>query len=365
MIYKEERINAVRILSFLKGSQYVLYVGPELSYLQLRKLKVERAGVKFLYLPEILGQLSDSVIKYNFPGVSMPESLAPESLYGKIRQRAGVKMAADRMYAIRHNGSNLVVYDAGTSFTSLDSYLRNVSHILVKPKSTSSLDKVILHNRRESTGNALFFKSMDGFCGEGLFNFISESPVALKTSARTRMRSVPDQTFDEEMQAAFDEAQELIKGLLVKGCPPELLLSLINQNVKLSRLRITRQYKIILVDYDNIEIKLSPLPKAVFLFFLRHPEGVMFSHLQDHRKELLDIYSHLCTNDDQVKMKESIDRLVDSFDNSISEKCAAVKKAFLLKIADNIACNYYITGAQGDRKGISLNRDLVEWKCDL
>lgn len=64
-------------------------------------------------------------------------------------------------------------------------------------------------------------------------------------------------------------------------------------------------------------------------------------------------------------MLDSINRLIDPFDNSINEKCAAVKKAFMMQIEDSIARNYYITGAQGEKKGISLDRRLVEWKCEL
>lgn len=59
---------------------------------------------------------------------------------------------------------------------------------------------------------------------------------------------------------------------------------------------------------------MGPLPKAVFLFYLRHPEGVKFSYLQ---------------------------------------------------INDSIAKNYYVTGLQGGKKGIDLDRSLVQWECKL
>ena len=91
----------------------------------------------------------------------------------------------------------------------------------------------------------------------------------------------------------------------------------------------------------------------------------MFTHLQDYREELKMIYGHVCTSDDPQRMEESINRLIDPFDNSICEKCANVKKAFLVKVADNIAANYYVSGAQGEKKGISLDRSLVEWECEL
>jgi hypothetical protein len=203
---------------------------------------------------------------------------------------------------------------------------------------------------------------------------ISESPIEphrvkneeIKESFEACYREMSsEESFDDEMHNALKEAEEMIKNLLLKGCPAQMILSWINQSIKLSRLKITKQFKIFMTDYDNQEIKMGPLPKTVFLFFLRHPEGVMFTHLQDYREELKMIYGHVCTSDDPQRMEESINRLIDPFDNSICEKCANVKKAFLVKVADNIAANYYVSGAQGEKKGISLDRSLVEWECEL
>jgi aromatic ring-cleaving dioxygenase len=191
-----------------------------------------------------------------------------------------------------------------------------------------------------------------------------EESVCSRTS-EGEYDSISDYHFQSDMDVAARDAQGMIENLLLNGCPPEMILQWVKQSVKISRLRITRHFKIFLTDYDNAEVKLGPLPKTVFLFFLRHPEGVMFSHLMDHRKELQMIYERVCTNDDPQKMRDSIKRLTDPLDNSISEKCAAVKKAFILNIADNIACNYYISGAQGEKKGIPLDRSLVEWECEL
>ena len=47
------------------------------------------------------------------------------------------------------------------------------------------------------------------------------------------------------------------------------------------------------------------------------------------------------------------------------EKCAAVKKAFVMNVSDTVAKNYYINGSQGEKKSISLDRNLVEWECQL
>ena len=359
MMYIEEKLKRIPVLSFLKKSKYVMYVGPNLSTLQLARLRLECGAVELLYLPEIFQQLSDSVIKYNFPGMGMSEALTAESIYDQIIKASGAKMSPDNKYIVRYKDRGYVFFDAGNSISLLESYVANLSYLSVKKER----DRVAYHHIPME-----FESGLPGGVLYSLSGFIAEErprPSTVPTRTVSRKKPTKEQAFDAEMEAAVQEAHDVIKGLLLKGCPPELLVALINQNVKLSRLRITKKYKIHLVDYDNMEIKLSPLPKTIFLFFLRHPEGVAFSHLQDHRQELMDIYSCICTNDDPDKMKESIDRLVDPFDNSINEKCALVKKAFLLKITDSVALNYYISGAQGDKKCISLDRSLVEWECNF
>ena len=173
-----------------------------------------------------------------------------------------------------------------------------------------------------------------------------------------------DAAFEQTMKKAVEEVRDAINALLMTGFPVDILQAWLNEKVQLSRLRITKHYKILLVDYDK-EVKMGPLPKTVFLFYLRHPEGIKFSYLQDHVDELREIYGLVSVNDDPQKMEESINALIDPFNNSICEKCAAIKRAFVLQVKDNIAKNYYVTGTQGGEKCISLDRSLVEWECEL
>ena len=63
-----------------------MYVGPELTPKQREQLKSKDIPVRVIYLPEILEQLSDSVMKYNFPGVTIPKSLTAETIYAQIRE---------------------------------------------------------------------------------------------------------------------------------------------------------------------------------------------------------------------------------------------------------------------------------------
>ena len=379
MMFNEIKSGDIPILSFLKGTDYAMYVGPELNPRQRQQLKSKDIPVPVIYLPEILEQLSESVLSYNFPGVIMPESLSVESIYEQIRAEFGGRVTPESRLIVKYNGDVLVIYDAKDCFSLVISYLIN----MCKPATPIEVKRCC----------KIRWKSISKFSGDlydALANEIEEDSHKVEEESDIRFRiSEPqgesyrsekeqimfstdaccrkissEDSFDAEMLNALKEAEELIKGLILKGCPTELILSWLNQNVKLSRLRITRHYKILLVDYDK-EIKMGPLPKTVFLFFLRHPEGVMFSHLQDYKDELRNIYGRVCTNDDPQKMEMSISRLTDPLDNSICEKCAAVKKAFVINVNDTIAKNYYINGSQGEKKGISLDRNLVEWECEL
>ena len=42
-----------------------------------------------------------------------------------------------------------------------------------------------------------------------------------------------------------------------------------------------------------------------------------------------------------------------------------IQQQTLLKVADNIASNYYVAGAQGEKKGNSLDRSLIDWECEF
>ncbi|MDG5799230.1 hypothetical protein QA597_02515 [Marinilabiliaceae bacterium ANBcel2] len=127
-----------------------------------------------------------------------------------------------------------------------------------------------------------------------------------------------------------------------------------------SRLFISQDYRIYLTDYNNAEIELTPLPKTVFLFFLNHPEGVMFKFLSEYKEELINIYRQVSQREDKDEMDSSINDLVNPLSNSINEKCSRIKEAFVKQFSDDIARNYYIRGERGEPKKINIDRQMVQ-----
>ena len=139
----------------------------------------------------------------------------------------------------------------------------------------------------------------------------------------------------------------------------ELLTSKTTQ--KLSKLLITNDFRIFLPDYNNREIHLTPLPKAVFLLFLNYPDGIMFKHLSNYKEELKNIYLKLSNRENVWNMGKSIDDLVDPTKNAINEKCSRIREAFIKEFDISLAENYFITGERYSPKRIKLNRNLVQW----
>lgn len=140
---------------------------------------------------------------------------------------------------------------------------------------------------------------------------------------------------------------------------------------RLSRLLITKDYRIILVDYNNKEVEMTPVHKAVYLLFLDHPEGIEFKKLCEYRDELLQYYMATAKLMDKQTITESVDMLVNPLNNSINEKCSRIKSVFL-NMMDQYSANYYIISGHTQKhfagsskiwyerlKNIKIPRELI------
>ena len=176
-----------------------------------------------------------------------------------------------------------------------------------------------------------------------------------------------DDTFCPEEQektinVLMEEIRERISKLRQRGIAEHILEQLIHPDNRLSRMIITKDWRILLPDYNDMEIKLEPLVKSVYLLFLRHPEGIAFKQLPDYREELTNIYYQLKPSGLTDRAIQSIEDVTNPMLNSINEKCARIRAAFTGQFDDYMAKSYYIDGHRGDAKKISLPRELVVWE---
>ena len=167
---------------------------------------------------------------------------------------------------------------------------------------------------------------------------------------------------DDDTNILLEEVKDRIEKLRQRGIAEYILEQLIHPDDRLSRLVVTTDYRIVLPDYNDMEIKVEPLAKAIYLLFLKHPEGILFKQLPSYRDELAEIYSQLRPVGLTDKAKQSVEDVTNPLLNSINEKCARIRGAFLTKFDDYMAQHYYIYGKRGEAKKIDLPRDLVVWE---
>ena len=135
-----------------------------------------------------------------------------------------------------------------------------------------------------------------------------------------------------------------------------------NKNaIKVSRLTISKDYTILLTDYQK-EVKMEPIVKAIYLLFLKHPEGISFKYLPDYRNELADIYQKIKPLGLTERAIRSIEDVTNPLLNSINEKCSRIRAAFQPEVDATLLEQYIIIGKSGEAKKIALSRDLVVWE---
>ena len=349
----------------------------------------EQYGYQFCYMPKLAEEVvSEEVLLYNAPYANIGEevqALGSDFLLQFMLHPENKSLIPPSLLYFkadpRYISADGTITFLGMSITDQEVYpqisdiffqrLRDI--ILERPEAkgyTSDSHDRVRFSDEESVEFFVARESSDEVKKELLFRFRSLKMMLNDETEELgcydeieRLGSAADYFFDEESKQIADEIRERIKLLEqrtgIEGLP--LIVRILNKE-KLSRLHITRDFRIFLPDYNNMEIEMTPLPKAVFILFLRHPDGIAFKCLPDYREELKEIYLKMKPAGWTAAVEHSIKALTDPFDNSINEKCARIREAFLGKFKEHLAENYFVTGKRGEPKKITLPRELVTWE---
>ena len=158
------------------------------------------------------------------------------------------------------------------------------------------------------------------------------------------------------------ELRENVQKLRLEGVSLMAIHEFIDKQEPLSRMVITEDYRIFLPDYNNMEIEMGALPKAVYFLFLRYPEGIIYKHMPDYYNELLGIYKQLRPNTDDARLNLTVTKVVNPLGNALNKNIARIRKAFIDKFDEHLANNYIITGERGLQYYIPLDRELINWE---
>ena len=347
-------LSAFRLRRFL-GKKDIVFVErtyhPELNayidtHLDEISDAIQKKGFRFRYLPSIARQVaSEEVLRYNYPYLKADEMVfSTEQL-----------CALNQVLVDDSCGEAGLLRDG--HFTPLET--QNILWMEFE------LQEFIAHLKEPVVpriSHRICSKNMEMEIFEVEENESQSACTVNNRPMSFKEAKVEDKGCEESEDEMMQEVRRRIQALRKLGVEEAVLRSLLHPEVKLSRIYINKRYDIFLPDYDNMEIEMGPLPKAVFLLYLRHPEGIAFKNLSDYQQELFELYGKVSGRGSVEQMKQSIADVVDPTKNAINEKCTRVREAFISRFDEYLARNYFIVGQRGEAKKITLDRSLVVWE---
>lgn len=283
-------------------------------------------GYTFTYLPNLISQLSADILHFMFPG--QKETLSIEDVYQRIRDLTGLKDQSGFLY--KQNG---VAYFWAFSYDSIEEFRVSIYQFLD------------------------FIPEVEEPMYSRSIRFHKALPVDSDTCDSINKAYI-EEPLDPRAQAILDAWEKIEREFGVTLEDVELLLG---YKVKLSRLHITTAGNIILTDFEGKEVKMNDLSKAVYFYYLRHPEGASLKELQDKEEEILKYYMGITGRDNIDDIRKSIHNLLDPYKNDLNVSISRIKKAFKDIVGDRIAKFYYVDGNYGSIRKIALDRDYVIW----
>ncbi len=302
-------------------------------YKRFSSLLRDACGCSLIYLPLLLPSLPDEARKYFLPSLGAG-NIRPfvERFYASVADSFEVELSEGKRYCI--------YTDSDSDWDIID----------ITGWDESRCEDFLERSSGKNEPKCLSLDDEDyRFCCSG------EKPLPARYD---------EKVLDPETLELMDQASRIFDRMKEKGLGIDYIKYWLDSLNPLSRLRITAQGRILLTGYD-LEVKMSPLPKTVYLFYLRHGDKVMNLSLKNYREELYRIYGRLAKSDNPEKMMASIDLLVDPNNNSMFEKCSYIKAAFECVVDPSIAKHYYISSYGMISRRIPLDRDLVDWELEI
>lgn len=325
--------------------------------INLIRERLATRGLTFVYLPElkVSKEMQRSMIAYH-----APQSMPDEEI--TVDDMAALPSNFLLDYMIHPENRHKIVPSFawyGHKHVLLDCYKSwyYYNYITFDPKEALADPLGVIDDMLPELGTKKRFK-------EGMYSMVKPSEEDSDTA---------DYNFDAETQKLLEDIQKQLDAIRLKGIGEAVIAKYVKPRPVLSHIRITHDFRIFLDDYNNMEIKMEPLVKAVYILFLRHEDGIAFKDLSDHGVELETIYraikqkrndidEKLASKTNTPSLSPNVQKLINPLDNSINEKCTRIKEAFIVHFHESIAQNYFILGGRQSNKQIILPRNLIIWE---
>lgn len=291
----------------------------------------------FVYLPNIeFSENVDTILKYYLPHLS--ESNFRKFQFEKIFQKPESQKIVDYFGY------------GGTIKCGLIFIVDYTAHII-------ECSDLMLQNNQESffADLLLYFKTLNE---EDEFNDFPSNPFNpyenLDDDALTKINEIQKQLYELKQNGQLLFALPILKELLEKET------NTIDFNSE-NNLLIDVDFRILLPNFNNIEIQLSHLTKAVYMLFYNNPQGINIKKLYQYKQQIISLYAGISNQLDYDKMLQSIDDLVKPDSKAIYTHISRIKSAFYKQMDYKFADKFIVTSANfgNDFKFIPILKDKI------
>ena len=151
--------------------------------------------------------------------------------------------------------------------------------------------------------------------------------------------------------------------------PQQMITTLLEGKVLLGvtpgRVLVNGDMKIVLPEYDEMEIKMPAMCRTLYILFMKQRkmgnEGIVLKNIDEFRDEIIDIYSIVKpgANEDIVTM--SVNNLCDPLGDSLNQTISRINRCIKNVITDKeLVKKYMIKGNRGGRYGIALEPEYID-----
>lgn len=137
------------------------------------------------------------------------------------------------------------------------------------------------------------------------------------------------------------------------------------QSSRPSTLLIDSDFEIRLPQYPQITIELAPLPKALYILLLMHPEGFALKEIVEYATELRSIYCTVSGRQNTSVLNKMLNSITDPTSNPLHKNLSIIRRAFLSKLRSDIAECYIPTQGRNTLHRIPLERSMIELPAAL
>lgn len=115
----------------------------------------------------------------------------------------------------------------------------------------------------------------------------------------------------------------------------------------------------IFIGQDKSELRLTPVCRALYIFFLTNEGGCRLTELEEFSDDIRRIYSKVSNRSEPAAIENAIQRIINPMENTFNENKSNINRKIRNSLPPDIQKYYSIEGSRGEKYFIALPRELV------